>query len=334
MEKTRQYLSLLGYNSKRKEYNSNTWIQCPFPHGGKRDKHPSMSIREREDSLLFYCTACGYGGNHFSFARDTCSNYQQLTPLIKSIFGTKLENLLKKEFNTSIPFNKFTFGVNEEEKKYLKKIEYIYYKKLDFLSEKHYNFFDKEKNIKKETINAARAKYSSMLNRVIFPIYINRKEFPIVGLQGRIIDNNTIGPHQEENALQKNRWSFLSNFPKENYYYAISENVIKESNYVVVVEGIGDVLRFWQNGIKSTIAIFGASISDYQIEKISFLGKKIFLILDGDIPGRNGVKRFREKIKEKKIEIDYEVISLDSGDPGDLLDEEIISIKKEIEKNK
>ena len=65
----------------------------------------------------------------------------------------------------------------------------------------------------------------------------------------------------------------------------------RKDEYVFVVEGYMDWLKFRQFGIKNVIAILGWKMSNQQIEKLKSKGiKNVISALDNDQCGRQGTK--------------------------------------------
>jgi DNA primase len=75
------------------------------------------------------------------------------------------------------------------------------------------------------------------------------------------------------------RWKHLGAknkfiFPK----YSISSPVIKEKGYVILVEGIGCVLKNFESGYKNTICLFGLSISQAIFKYLISINPKYIII--------------------------------------------------------
>ena len=109
-----------------------------------------------------------------------------------------------------------------------------------------------------------------MANRYVFPI-LNEKD-ELVGFSGRLLDNNS----------NYTKWKLLS--AKKNWIYPIlSYPEIIKKNTVILVESIGNLLSFYEIGVKNVIVTFGINISPAIIEYLIKIDiKKIMICFDND----------------------------------------------------
>lgn len=126
-----------------------------------------------------------------------------------------------------------------------------------------------------------------------------------------------------EGRLQKN----LTNQPK---YYRRPQKVsvndclfpidkVKNINYVILVEGIFDMLNMWQLGYKNTLCVFGAG--NFSKKKLDLLDKigvnKVDILFDPDAAGARGAEKVANMLDSRNIY--SRIIKLPDGvDPGDL----------------
>jgi len=90
----------------------------------------------------------------------------------------------------------------------------------------------------------------------------------------------------------------------------------------VLVEG---VLDMWKLG-PGAIASFGVTVTSEQIKWLSTLDS-IYIMFDSDVPG---IRRAKKLAKQLASIMDVEVITLDTGDPGDLSRKEARKIMEEL----
>jgi DNA primase len=298
-------LDVLGINVvKTRNYNDQVWINCPFPHRKGRDKYPSMSIKEVDENYLFYCTACKYRGNVYSILKDLRGD----NPNLKE----KLIALLKKDY---------TYYLNQDNKPKIpvvNKPSYVqlakeYYSECIGLPEHAISFYEK-KGIPESVLNKANAKYNKIKNRIVFPIYSISKR--LIGVQERALSK-----------MDRIKWNILYSFPKNDYLYFLDIS----NELVFICEGIGDVLALYNYGY-SAVSVFGSSISERQIELLSFIGKKYYIFFDGDLAGREGTKQAIAKIGNRLV---FSWIFCEDGqDPGSVSKEYIENIlRRRNEKN-
>lgn len=104
-----------------------------------------------------------------------------------------------------------------------------------------------------------------------------------------------------------------------------------KTKYIVLVEGIFDMLNCYDKGLGSVVCTFGTNtlqkdtkqkLHAYKTQGI----EKIYLMFDGDDAGREAMKKLKPILEA--LEFEVEVINLEDGqDPGELSQEYIDSIK-------
>jgi len=301
-DELKQVFDIIGITvHKTRTYQNQMWINCPFPHAKGRDKFPSMSVKDVEDNYLFYCTACKYKGNVYSLLNDYKGKNENDYLKIKSILVKDFNYYLSKEHEVNLPVK----HINN----YIEKAN-NYYNDCISLPNEAFNFY-KDKAIEDETLLIAKAKFNPIKNRIAFPVFSMANK--LVGINERAISKN-----------DRLKWNILYSFPKTEYVYFldISEDI------VFICEGIGDVLRMYQNGY-SAVGVFGSSISERQIELLAFINKKYYILFDGDQAGYEGTKQAIKKIGNRLF-VSW-LFCPQNKDPGSL---NRIDIEKLIERNK
>ncbi len=158
--------------------------------------------------------------------------------------------------------------------------------------------------------------YDSFHGRIIFPIH---------NLAGDVIGFNT--RLVEENSKYKLPRYLLSLetevFSRKQIYYGLhlTKKHIEKKNICVLVEGIFDFLRLYEQGIKNCIPLLGGQLNDLQKVNIN----TYFLMMDADKAGIN----YNSKIGARLIS-DNKVVRIckNNKDPDDLTRKEIISAIK------
>ena len=94
---------------------------------------------------------------------------------------------------------------------------------------------------------------------------------------------------------------------------------IKNTNYVILVEGIFDMLNMWQLGYKNTMCIFGAT--NFGRKKLEILDRigvtRVDILMDPDAPGQMAASKIASELDSRNIV--SRNIKLPVGvDPGDL----------------
>jgi DNA primase len=94
---------------------------------------------------------------------------------------------------------------------------------------------------------------------------------------------------------------------------------IKNTNHIILVEGIFDMLNMWQMGYKNTLCIFGASnFGKVKLDLIDRLGvTKVDIVMDDDLAGQKAAEKIAGYLDSRNIY--SRIIKLPNGkDPGDL----------------
>jgi DNA primase len=94
---------------------------------------------------------------------------------------------------------------------------------------------------------------------------------------------------------------------------------IKNTNYVILVEGIFDMLNMWQLGYKNTMCLFGAT--NFGRKKLEILDRigvtRVDILMDPDAPGQMAASKIASELDSRNIV--SRNIKLPVGvDPGDL----------------
>ncbi len=94
---------------------------------------------------------------------------------------------------------------------------------------------------------------------------------------------------------------------------------IKNTSYVILVEGIFDMINMWQLGYKNTLCIFGTTnFSKKKLVMLDNLGiTRVDIMMDSDVPGQKAAEKIAELLDSRNIY--SRIITLPSGiDPGEL----------------
>ena len=94
---------------------------------------------------------------------------------------------------------------------------------------------------------------------------------------------------------------------------------VKNTNYVILVEGIFDMLNMWQLGYHNTLCLFGAAnFSRKKLEILDRIGvTRVDILMDPDAPGQMAAAKISEMVDTRNIL--SRKIKLPVGvDPGEL----------------
>lgn len=182
------------------------------------------------------------------------------------------------------------------------------------------------RGISKVTLKKFGAFYLSSENKEM-PSMADRIMFPITDITGKII--LFLGRH----TLSSGNPRYLY-YPKHVEMPMFPASLEERNSSIVLVEGIFDFLNVYDKGLTNAVCIFGTNtLSKNTAEKmLPFKSQgvtKVYLMLDGDEPGRKASQELKPKLEE--LELEVEIIFLeDDKDPGELSQEEVSSIKEYI----
>lgn len=303
-------------------HNKHFQISCllaPWTHkksDGRtsEDTSPSCSISYKEEVALAHCFAasCGFGGSFVRYL-ETYNQFRngEITTIVENARYLERGDLVAKVDACS---KKNEHGVSKN-----KAVEEM----LEVWPETELASLERRLKgalIKKKGIDVEIAKnyllWDASANRIAIPV--RRWDGRLVGIVERcwctLCQNGQKCAHKYKNAI---------NFVKSRYLF--NEYLIDKSDGkkpIFVVEGIFDVLKMITAGFKSTVAIFGTSLSDDQARRLKSLNRPIVLMFDGDADGRKctmeGIKKLHGKVTRL-----YECVLPESKDPGDLPVEEL-----------
>lgn len=140
--------------------------------------------------------------------------------------------------------------------------------------------------------------------RLVFPV--RRQDGALVGLVGRAINDGDLPKYY-------NYWSFT----KSKHLYGIDK--VRGRERLVLVEGMIDVLRWWEYGLP-VVGLIGSKPSRAQIE-LALGYEKVYLALDKDEAGVQGEKSAL-KMLAGRVPIYRVPFPGDKRDPKDLTHEE------------
>lgn len=96
------------------------------------------------------------------------------------------------------------------------------------------------------------------------------------------------------------RWIFSDNFPASTSLYGLhkSEQLIRQTHTVILVESPGNVWRLWESGICNVVGIWGVNLGTaktYLLDKMGVM--KVVLSLDNDEAGRAATVKIQNELR-------------------------------------
>jgi DNA primase len=121
---------------------------------------------------------------------------------------------------------------------------------------------------------------------------------------------------------------FHESFTKSNYIFGlnIAKNEILYKNQVILVEGEFDVTYLHSHSFPWTVGVLGTTLQLYQISILSRYCQEIYVVFDGDSPGRESTEKIMYMGSKynvlKMFDIKLIPVSLpDNCDPDDFVRE-------------
>lgn len=143
----------------------------------------------------------------------------------------------------------------------------------------------------------------------------DRVILPLIDIRGKIVA--FVGRH-----LLSNTGKRYNNFPAGTSLPLFPAKLDSQYTSMILVEGIFDLLNLYDKGLKNTVCTFGtAKLYNDTKEKLhpyKVMGiEKIYILFDGDDPGREAAKKLKPLIEEAGFLV--EVVNLPDGvDPGSM----------------
>jgi DNA primase len=106
---------------------------------------------------------------------------------------------------------------------------------------------------------------------------------------------------------------------------------ISNTNHVILVEGLYDMLNMWQNGFKNTLCIFGST--NFNKDKVKLLDNRgvirVDIMMDSDESGTKAAEKIQKLLDSSNIYA--RIIRLPKGvDPGELTKQQAESLLRKV----
>lgn len=267
-------------------------IVCPFHN----DVNPSVIIDLTEGR--WYCFGCGKSGDARKFVSEMEWKYHKLNDLESAM---KFNKILKSKKCSDIKISRAIKRFKRPNKKALYIEAYDYYhclSKVDWRAPSeieevnHSRSYMSKRGYSPRTLNKVKAKVTyNKQYQIIFPLLDNGK---FKGWVCRTTD-------KEVEAFRK--YLYNKGFSRSNTLCGDYGS----KDYVIVVEGFMDRLRFIESGVEpdNVVAILGWKMSDEQQKKLKNRGIKYLIsALDNDSAGKKGTK-FLKTTEFKVVRFQY-----------------------------
>ncbi len=336
-------VSLISEYIEVKKAGRNYKANCPF-HGEK-----TASFMISPELQMYKCFGCGKHGDCFTFLEEhEGMEFGEALKYLADKVGikliqTKTNEVSEKEKIISINndvfnFYKYALAKHPKSKKVLEyltkdrgltvesiKTFGIGYSPDDFNLLANFLLKKKKGNIQdfsKAGILVGRG-IDRFRGRVIFTLYDHKGN--VVGFAGRIL------PWQDQKQAKYINSPDTPAYHKSKILYGlnVTKQDVRNSGYVVVVEGELDLISTYNAGIKNVVAIKGSALTEDQIRLIGRFCNKIILCLDADFAGDEASKR--GAILAVNLGFDVKVATIIGGkDPDEMARKNPEGLKKAI----
>ena len=271
---------ILTYYGYIPDISSNIYkVVCPF----HKDVNPSMIVDLSDGN--WYCFGCGLSGDAVKFVSLLNPKLNDLKSFLKYLKILKSNKVKKLDFsNRKIKpkkANSELYNIAWDYYYGLSKIDWIKDSDDEVIKAKDYMF---NRGFKASTLNKCGAKITyNKAYPIIFPMMDN-DEF-----KGWVCRTN------DKEIEKKRKYLYNEGFSRATTLVGNYKN----QEYVFVVEGYMDRLKFVQFGITNVVAILGWKMSGEQEAKLKEAGVKyIISALDNDECGIKGTKYLKSIFKE------------------------------------
>lgn len=276
-------------------------IVCPF----HEDANPSLLCNLDTDS--WYCFGCNKAGDAKRFVELVEKKYYSKNDI--DAFKTYVD-ILKSDKVQHISVRNVSSKARKQQSKELYDIAWDYYyglRTIDWMQPEEQEAIDaleymSKRGFSAKALNKAKAKvtYNNSYG-IIFPM-LDNGEF-----KGWVCRTMKKEVEQYRKYLYNKGFSRVTTLVGD----------YGSKDYIFVVEGYMDRLKFIQFGINNVVAILGWKMSNQQIEKLKAKGiKKVICALDNDDCGRRGYRYLQNFFKVTRF-----CYLKGVKDPGDMSEE-------------
>lgn len=285
-------------------------IVCPF----HKDVNPSMVVNLNIGT--YFCFGCNSAGDAISFVKQMNPKLNDLQVVMKFLKILKSRKVRKLDFSNRIKKkkrpSKELYDISWDYYYGLSNVDWIKDTTEEVIVTRDYML---KRGFSYRTLNKCQAKITyNNSYPIIFPMFDNGK------FKGWVC--RTTNPTIES----KRKYLYNTGFSRRTTLVGDYENC----DYVFVVEGYMDRLKFIQFGITNVVAILGWKMAKEQEQKLKNAGVKIIVsALDNDECGRKGTE-YLKTIFNNVIRFSY---LKNIKDPGEMSPEIFDVMYKKTMKN-
>lgn len=302
--------------------------RCPFHD----ERSPSFSVSQEKG--VYHCFGCGKSGNVFTFVMEKESvNFFESVQILAEKAGIQLE-YENDPYDADRNKIEALYDINKKAGKY-------FHDNLIARSGEYAREYLLQRGLKEDIIKKFGLGYSLREKDALFNHFQNdyttddlinaglvlniaknelrdrfrgRLMFPIFNESGKVIAFG--GRRMEDDNRDEAKYinspeTKIYNKSKTLYGLNFAKTRIKETGYVILVEGYMDLISLYQNGIENVVASSGTSLTALHAKILSRYTREIVIVFDSDLAGQNASRRAIELLIENDMSIG--VIALPLG---------------------
>lgn len=267
-------LDILGRSGfKPKKSGDNIMIGCPLAaysplHKSKRDSRPSMGIKVDGHRVLVNCFTCGFKSGALSYLYSRLSYHDNRWSKALDVTRSFEHGLLSLGLDSLS--NDGWRAKKSEPPSFINESEWDPYKGL-------FNKYFLSRGITLDTGKRWGVGYDKKRKRVLIPV--RDREQRLVGAVGRTVNSE--------------KPKYLNYFDMKKSKALCGEHLLQRQKSIVLVEGALDAMIADQSIVEhglindyGVVSLLGASISDYQANRIVSLATDVILAFDNDPAGQ------------------------------------------------
>ena len=150
-----------------------------------------------------------------------------------------------------------------------------------------------DRDLSDNEINQWKIGFDKNENRIVFPLLDSYNN--VLGFNKRLVCKETKGInkkyiHSPDSEI----------FKKSNFLYG-AHDIDKTFDYIILSEGVFDVILARKYGLKNTVCALGTSLSDYQMDLLAKYNKEVIVVYDNDEKGIKTMKKIMPLLAAKNI---------------------------------
>lgn len=273
---------------------------CPFHD----DHDPSMSISV--DKQIYKCFVCGAGGNVFSFVKDFEKiSFNEAVIKCAEKAGVALDGSFQKEQQTIDPTVLSYYEALNEYQRFVsyslvstigsQALTYLHHRGLDDKTIDKFEIgYNPKDNMASQYLEAKgiALEYATQANLIRLnefgqkDVFEDRITFPIHSTHGQILGYSarTLNPDISSKYINTAETKLYQK-GKLLYNYHRAKGLIKQEQFVILVEGVMDAIAYDQVDYSNVVASLGTALTSDQIHLLRNLSNTIVLSYDFDKAG-------------------------------------------------